>query len=505
MGKFERKIVLILVATAVVPLVVSALMLQGILRESFEVGVNARVRAQLDAGVAARRELVQEYKRRFDADAAAIAGSQALAKALRSGDDASLRRLLDAELAGSPNLVRLALEEETGPARVAVGRASSFPAKKYRTREIRIPIPDPGRSSAVRFVRATYAVPWALFHDFEEAGQFARTFGSLARSRGNLERWYRLVFVGILAAVLLGVTLTGVVVARRVTRRLGRLALAIESVAQGDLSIKVPVVAGDEIGDLTRAFNAMVSDLRGSRRRIAYLERLSAWQEIARRLAHEIKNPLTPIQLAVQEVHRQYQGEDARYRKLLDDTLQIVEEEIGTLRRLTGEFSSFARLPEVRPVSEDLWEFLRDCRHGLAIDEDVRVQWNVPDGECLVPLDRMLMKRVLDNLVRNGVEAARGAGVAAPRVTISGEVEPDGRRVRICVADNGPGIPVADRDRIFEPYFTTKPEGTGLGLAIVNKIVLDHGGEITVVQADTSRGGGAELVMALPLRSGSRW
>jgi nitrogen fixation/metabolism regulation signal transduction histidine kinase len=249
----------------------------------------------------------------------------------------------------------------------------------------------------------------------------------------------------------------------------------------------------------------MVSDLRASHRRIAYLERLGAWQEIARRLAHEIKNPLTPIQLAVQEMHKQYKGDDAHYRKLLDDTVEIVEEEIGTLRRLTGEFSSLARLPEVRPVSEDVWEFVRDAAQGLGLGEEVEVVCRVPREECLVPLDRQMMKRVLDNLVRNGAEAARQAGVAAPRVVIAGEGSEDGRFVRILVGDNGPGVPVADRDRIFEPYFTTKKEGMGLGLAIVKKIVLDHAGEITATEAPQERGGGAELVVCLPLRTGSRW
>lgn len=502
MKRFERKLVVLLVATAVIPLIVSAIMLRGILRESFAVGVNARVRAQLDGGVAARRDRIQLARARFDDATRALAGSRALDAALGAREPAPLRALCDRLLEQHADLVHVRIQGPDGRDRIDVARTGAFPPDRFRTRAIAATVSDgPQRGARVEL---TWAMPWKTFRDFERSGELARTFASLARGRAALERWYGVVFVGALAVVLLVVAGIGITIARRLTRRLARLSVAIEAVALGDLSIKLPVAAGDEIADLARAFNAMVSDLRASHRRIAYLERLGAWQEIARRLAHEIKNPLTPIQLAVQEMRKQYKGDDDRYRRLLDDTVEIVEEEIGTLRRLTGEFSSLARLPEVRPVSEDVWEFVRDAAAGLGLGEEIEVQCHVPREECLVPLDRQMMKRVLDNLVRNGAEAAREAGVS-PKVVIGGGMSEDGRFVRILIDDNGPGVPVADRDRIFEPYFTTKKEGMGLGLAIVKKIVLDHGGEITATQAPADRGGGAELVVSLPLRTGSRW
>ena len=502
MKRFEHKIALLLLATTVIPLVVSALMLRGLLRESLSVGVNARVRAQLDGGVEARRERIESSRERFEEATRALAGSRGLDAALSAPDNAPLRALGNDLLEHHDTLVRVAVRDPRGAERFAVGRPGSFPERRFRTREIAAVV-DAGPHRGARVV-LTWAISWDDYRDFERAGEFARTFGSLALGRGTLASWYGVAFIGALAVVLLVLAGLGIAIARRLTRRLARLSDGIEAVALGDLSIRMKVAGSDEIADLSRSFNAMVSDLRASHRRIAYLERLGAWQEIARRLAHEIKNPLTPIQLAVQEMHKQYKGDDAHYRKLLDDTVEIVQEEIGTLRRLTGEFSSLARLPEVRPVPENVWDFVRDAAQGLGLGDEVQVSCDVPREECLAPLDRMMMKRVLDNLVRNGAESARDKGVL-PRVVIGGEMSEDGRRVRILVSDNGPGVPAADRDRVFEPYFTTKKEGMGLGLAIVNKIVLDHGGEITIQDAPPARGGGAEFVVSLPLRTGSRW
>src|SRR5690606_24292442 len=150
----------------------------------------------------------------------------------------------------------------------------------------------------------------------------------------------------------------GSLFARGVTTRVDELAEATERVAEGDLSVRVSERGSDEISDFARAFNKMLAEVESSRARIEYLQRIGAWQEMARRLAHEIKNPLTPIQLAVQEIHRRYPESNPEYQKLLDTSLEIVEDEVGTLRRLVSEFSNFARLPRAKLEPADLGEFL---------------------------------------------------------------------------------------------------------------------------------------------------
>jgi len=337
-------------------------------------------------------------------------------------------------------------------------------------------------------LEAVFATPWALFEGLQALGDVLDRYKMLRMAGQEIRRrfgWVYMIILGTAVALTLGVS---VLFARRVTRRVAAIARATRRVATGDLDVRIAPTGRDEIAELARSFNEMVADLRESRDRIAYLSRVSAWQGIARRLAHEIKNPLTPIQLAIQEVAEKYEGGDERYANLLRTAREVIEEEVATLRRLTTEFSAFARLPQVEPVPSDLGEFLEDCRSaftGAAADRGVAVEWRPPPRPVRVPLDRQMMRRVIDNLVRNAVEAltAEGtvsAGRPAPRVVVEAHILPGGQRAAVVVRDNGPGIPAEARDHIFEPYFTTKATGTGLGLAIAKKIVLEHDGEIAV-------------------------
>jgi nitrogen fixation/metabolism regulation signal transduction histidine kinase len=269
----------------------------------------------------------------------------------------------------------------------------------------------------------------------------------------------------------------------------------------------------------------MLGEVETSRARIEFLQRIGAWQQMAQRLAHEIKNPLTPIQLAVQECHRKYAGGDPRFRALLDTTLEIVEEEVGTLRRLVGDFSNFARLPQAELREANLFDFLRECSEqfmhldvpgegiaeGGGPHEDLRpseatpevdITWELPAEPLPVAIDKQMLRRVLVNLVRNAVQAirdarnAKGGGREHARGRVVVRARLDGEGASIVVEDDGPGIPVDRRERVFDPYFTTKTDGTGLGLAIVKKIVVEHGGTVGV--ESSARLGGALFFVRLP-------
>ncbi|HEX7508341.1 MAG TPA: ATP-binding protein, partial [Polyangia bacterium] len=224
---------------------------------------------------------------------------------------------------------------------------------------------------------------------------------------------------------------------------------------------------------------------------------VSAWQEVARRLAHEIKNPLTPIQLAVQQLASKYHGDDAAYRQLLDTASEILREEITGLRRLVDDFSAFAKLPKVEPAAIDL---------NLLLAEILRLQpeWHATVRVLANPIpvyamcDRTLFRRVIANLVENAMQAAQGAG-KTPEIHL--QAEPRGERAAIVVDDNGPGVPESARQHIFDPYVTHREGGTGLGLAIVRKIVIDHGGDVTVGQSPL---GGARFIVELPSGSSTQ-
>lgn len=320
-----------------------------------------------------------------------------------------------------------------------------------------------------------------------------------------------LIIVPALAAAL-----ATAITARGTSRRIRALALAAERVGNGDLSVRVRPRGDDELAELMLTFNRMIDETRLTRERVEYLQRVAAWQEFARRLAHEIKNPLTPIQLAVQEVARKYRGDDESFQRTLETAREVVEEEVATLRRLVTAFSDFARLPDVKPTPGDLAEFVRDMAsaHALldeAAGEGSKVIVHFDPGGRVIPvaIDRIMLKRAYENLVRNAVQAL---GTQEGNVWVKAEV----RRVELpvgdgppelveqawlVVEDDGPGVPKARHTEVFVPYFSTKSEGTGLGLAIVRKIALDHDGD---VGCDDRPGGGARFTITLPLRDPSK-
>ncbi|MCA9684638.1 MAG: HAMP domain-containing protein, partial [Myxococcales bacterium] len=272
-------------------------------------------------------------------------------------------------------------------------------------------------------------------------------------------------------------------------------------VASGELSTRAPRLGRDELGLLAAAFNTMLDELEHNRRRITYLQRVGAWQEMARRIAHEIKNPLTPIQLAVQQLREKDPGTDPRFSRLLADSAEIVEDEVESLRRMVTSFSQFAKVPEVVvevvEVARILGEFERaygGTEPGLEIVEP-------GEGDALLKIhgDRQLLKQVLVNLVENAGLSAREAGVETVEIRVGAGRVP-GREDELAffsVEDNGPGIEPRRRELIFEPYETTRAQGTGLGLAIVKKIVLDHGGEVSVGESESL--GGARFEVRIPL------
>ena len=346
-----------------------------------------------------------------------------------------------------------------------------------------------------RLLELTFGIPKDVY------GNFLSLRTAMEREQ-ELDRVFPLVLpmifrgLGLAMVVILAfATVLGLFVARRATGRVAILREAARRVGEGDLSVRVAPRGRDELDELGRAFNRMVAELGEARSRLEYLQKVSAWQEVARRLAHEIKNPLTPIQLAVQELGSKYRGDDAAYTRLLATAQEILREEIDGIRRLVGDFSAFAKLPKVEPAPLDLGQVVEDFLRGHSEWQPL-VRVERPDAPVEALCDRMLLRRVLTNLVENAVQAAEGAG-RTPEIILRVSSDPARGIAAIVVDDNGPGIAPAERERVFDPYITTKENGTGLGLAIVRKIVIDHGGDVTAAQAPDPPGG-ARLRVELP-------
>jgi nitrogen fixation/metabolism regulation signal transduction histidine kinase len=317
----------------------------------------------------------------------------------------------------------------------------------------------------------------------------------LAEVTGGLQRLTLAAGLLSLAAALL----VAWVLSARVARPVRGLAEGARRVAAGDLDARVAVSGDDEVADLARAFNAMTEELQSSRDRLVQAERVAAWREMARRLAHELKNPIFPIQLSIETLRRALDQGTARegrppFEGLFRESSDTILQELAALRRTVDEFGDFARMPRPTLVATDVNAVadqvlaLHQSRAG-AVDVRRELAAGLPPAAA----DADLLARALGNLVGNAFDAMPDGGTLTVR-TAAGA---DG--VRIDVADTGPGLTDDQRTRLFTPYYTTKRGGTGLGLAIVQGIVADHGGR---VQVESAAGRGTTFTLVLPLFAG---
>jgi two-component system, NtrC family, nitrogen regulation sensor histidine kinase NtrY len=321
---------------------------------------------------------------------------------------------------------------------------------------------------------------------------------AVAVSEADLERTLESLLRLLGAAALIGLFVAigvALVMAERLSRPVRALALAAQRVSHGDLSVRLPPGPNDEVGDLMAAFNAMAVDLGQSRERLVRGERQTAWAQVARRLAHEIKNPLTPILLAIEEVERARARGDADLDETIARAARTTRTEVRTIRTLVDEFGDFARSPAPRPEPVDVHELL-DQAADLYAPSTISVEHDYDPAGGSIVADPALLARAFGNLVKNACEAMDGRG------TLTLTTRRSGRGITVLCRDSGPGVAETDRDRIFAPYFTTKAEGTGLGLAIVRRIIEDHGGTLELAGRENGADGaaGASFVVHLPER-----
>jgi signal transduction histidine kinase len=507
-GTTASRLALVVLLVATLPLGAAAYLARSLFAQASAVWFRPEVGEELDRGVAVHKAWVKAKKDDFRHLAQAAAEDDRLVAGAARGDRWEVEGRLHALAARSPEIQRYEVitlgPGDAQESLASAGRETPIDVLTERpfVQELAIPWFHPNDAPPARShtLIATFVVPKENLDALERAGVVIDNYHRIESQRTSLYSGYFYAFVILLVATSMITIPLGILLARGVVLRIERLAGALGRVAAGDFSPRVPETGSDEITELSRAFNRMLAEVESSRRKIEFLQRIGAWQEMAKRLAHEIKNPLTPILLAVQECHRKYDGGDARFRALLDTTTEIVEEEVGALRRLVENFSNFARLPEANLEDDDLASFLAEADKlgtGRDLDApgDVEYALAARGPTMPVPLDRQLLRRVLANLVENGRQAAEKAE-GSPKVRV--QARPVGGFAELTVEDRGPGVPAGDRERIFEPYVTHKANGTGLGLAIAMKIVVEHGGTLAVDESPSL--GGARFTLRLPLR-----
>jgi len=309
----------------------------------------------------------------------------------------------------------------------------------------------------------------------------------IERQKYDLDRG---VHLGALCFILLGAAI-GLSLAERIADPVRRLTRATQRIARGDFDARIAVRSADELRRLVDAFNSMAAELKAQRGELERTHRLEAWAEMARQVAHEIKNPLTPIQLSAEHLQRVHTDQGKPLGGVLDGCIATILGHVRLLRQIASEFSSFASAPQAKVAPVDLpplvAEILDPYRTGLEgrIDIVNTVEAPLP----LVLVDRTLILRALANIVENALHAMPGKG----RLMVAASQEPDA--VVITLRDTGVGMDEEALARVFEPYFSTKTSGTGLGLPIARRNIELNGGSVDVASA---KGQGTTVAVRLP-------
>jgi two-component system nitrogen regulation sensor histidine kinase NtrY len=306
----------------------------------------------------------------------------------------------------------------------------------------------------------------------------------------DLRRGVKLTYIVLAAAIWLVSLALLVYLAHRISRPIQELTTGLGKLAGGDLNARVQARRDDEIGRAIGAFNNMAARLQESTERLVYLRQLASWQTLARKMAHEVKNSLTPIRLTVEEMLVRYDDAD---RGFMEQATQIVVDEIETLERRIRAFSQFAAEPPVQPGEVDVNGLLQERIAFLkTAHPEVAYDCRLAESAPPVVADQDLLKGILTNLLENAAEAAGEGG------RILGVTASDGGRVAIEVHDSGPGLSEQARSSLFQPTISFKKRGMGLGLSIARKSALLNGGDIVVVKGEL---GGAGFRVLLPVAS----
>jgi two-component system nitrogen regulation sensor histidine kinase NtrY len=346
--------------------------------------------------------------------------------------------------------------------------------------------------SADRFDSAT--VQSVLLRDDQGRPAMVLLIGTSRRPLLELQQQIRtaafaIAGVGILLAVIASLWL-----AARFTRPIEQLAAASRELAAGEWNAQVDVESNDEVGELARSFNSMVRDLAENRDRLVQVERVAAWRELARRLAHELKNPLFPLQLTVENLAKAKRLAPEEFDEIFRESTATLLAEIGNLKTIIGRFSDFSKMPKPQLQSVDLNEAVTRTvnLHQAQVSQlacPIALTANLSEVASFVMADPELLHRVLSNLLLNAIDAMPKGG------NITLRVRDESDRGTIEVSDTGSGLTPEERDRLFTPYYTTKGHGTGLGLAVAQSVISDHHGSITV---QSEQGQGTTFTIHLP-------
>ncbi len=477
-ASFYRKLFLAFLAASVVPVMVLALAT----RTFFELQLQSSVQSDAVRGAAVAQRVIEEYVALQESNVGA-----------EPTDDIMV--WLSRAIAQDVNIYR-------GPTLVATSERDLFrsgllpertPGHVYRAIEIDRLVSHVGQEviGSARHVLA--ATPVRL-----EEGRAILTVPLALRQQEvdrQIDTLDRRVLLAAVLFALLGAAI-GYYMAERIGDPVNRLTRATRRIARGDFGARVAETSSDELRRLVADFNQMAADLERQRNELQRTHRLEAWAEMARQVAHEIKNPLTPIQLSSEHLVRVNKDKGEPLTPVLEECVSSILSQVKLLRQISAEFSSFASRPTPHPAPTSLAQLIPSVVEpyitGLA--GRIAIDLDVPETLPMVMVDRVLLARALTNMIENALHAMPGGGTLTIRAASAD------RMIRVTVADTGTGMDPEALRRIFEPYFSTKATGTGLGLTIAKRNVELNGGRI---QVESAPGKGTKVMIELPVPEGT--
>lgn len=294
----------------------------------------------------------------------------------------------------------------------------------------------------------------------------------------------------IIVSLLLFISITiAIRFSSRFFRSINNLILASTEIGHGNLNTKVPEIKTDkDMEVLNKNFNSMISRLKNQQEKLIVNERYKAWGNLSRKLAHEIKNPLTPIQLTIDRIRTKYSGQITKEdQQSFKENLKIINSQIKQIENLVNEFSDFARMPKPTLKRNNLVKLLNENIKLLSeINKSIEINFNKKDEEIVLECDKEQISRVFINLIKNSIESIEQKAEKNPdfKKKILIDISSNNDHILISIEDNGVGFNKNNIEEILNPYYTTKKNGTGLGLSIVNKIINDHKGELEFIPID---------------------
>jgi len=330
-----------------------------------------------------------------------------------------------------------------------------------------------------------------ILRHVQQNAEAVSLYNEMEQERSGFEINFVILFVVITLLLLCAAMWVGLGIANRMIRPIGNLIDAAQTVSSGDLNVQVKGEHfNNELDVLVNSFNTMVSQLKRQQQEIILSQRQAAWSDIARKIAHEIKNPLTPIQLSAERLKKRYLkilGDDSVFEKCIDTIIR----QVGHIGNLVREFSNFARMPEAKMDNQDLVALLKAAvmfesngQDRIFFEEKITIEFL--DFHC----DPQQITQVFINLIQNSIDALVENSIKNPIIRVQLGVE--NKQIIIRIEDNGPGFSSLSPEKLMEPYYTTREKGTGLGLAIVEKIVTDHQG---IIDLGRSPMGGAMVTI----------